>query len=249
MSLRSTVSKALHHVLRCYGGVDFYRVSPYTSASRRLALLAERLSSTLMFDIGANEGQFAAETLASGYRGRIVSIEPGSSAHAVLCRQASSHSHWQAASRSAIGERRGVATLHVAGNSVSSSLRAMKDAHADAAPESRYVNTETVEVITCDDLFEEFARPDDRGIILKVDVQGHESAVLDGAVCNLPRVDAILMELSLTELYEGQRMLEDQLMILDQLGFGVWDLDRGFMDPRSGRLLQVDATFVRHGVL
>ena len=125
----------------------------------------------------------------------------------------------------------------------------MKAAHAEAAPSSRYVATEPVDVVMFDDLFDAFATFDDQGIVLKVDVQGHEAAVLSGAGGRLSRISAILMELSLAELYEGQSLLRDQLSSLEAMGFGLWDLDRGFMDSRSGRLLQVDATFVRHADL
>lgn len=229
-------------------GCDFYRISPYTSAARRLGLLAKRLESTLLFDIGANEGQFAVEAFAAGYPGRIVSLEPASKPHSILCRRAAGLPRWQVARRSAVGGQVGTATLHIAGNSVSSSLLPMKAAHADAAPSSRYVADETVDVLTCDMLFEEFARRDDRGIILKVDVQGHEAAVLSGAARSLPRVAAVLVELSLTELYEGQPLLRDQLAALEAMGFDLWDLDRGFMNPQTGQLLQVDATLVRRGI-
>lgn len=238
---------AAHRAFR-FLGCDFFRISSYTSPALRLALLAKRLESTLLFDIGANEGQFAAETLISGYPGRIVSVEPGSGPHAILCHRASKHPRWQVPQRCAIGERKGVATLHIAGNSVSSSLLPMTASHSDAAPSSRYVDSETVEVLTCDMLFDEYARPDDRGIILKVDVQGHEAAVLSGAARSLPRVAAVLVELSLTELYEGQPLLRDQLAALEAMGFDLWDLDRGFMNPQTGQLLQVDATLVRRGI-
>ncbi len=212
-------------------------------------MLAHRLNSTLLFDVGANEGQFAEETLANGFPGRIISVEPGSVAHAKLRHRAASHPAWCVVDRCAMGERAGTATLNIAGNSVSSSLRPMKAAHAEAAPSSRYVATEMVEVVTFDGLFDSVATADDRGIVLKVDVQGHEAAVLSGAAGSLSRVSAILMELSLAELYEGQPLLGDQISVVEAMGFGLWDLDRGFMDSRSGRLLQVDATFVRHADL
>jgi len=246
MSMTHSLVQAAHRLWRC-AGIDFYRISPHTSPAIRLAMLAKLIDSTLLFDIGANEGQFAKEVLASGYRGRIVSVEPGKQAHQRLLANSAGHESWTVAAQCALGTEAGHAKLNIAGNSMSSSLRPMKEAHEDAAPEARYVATETVDVITLDALFASVACDDDQGIILKVDVQGHEAPVLSGGAGSLSRISAILMEMSLVELYEGQSLLADQLATLSKLGFGIWDLDRGFMDVRTGRLLQVDATFVRQG--
>lgn len=247
MDTGPSFKKMFHAFFRCFG-IDVFRVSPYTSPAIRLAMLADLIDSTLLFDVGANEGQFAFEAVASGYKGRVVSVEPSRKAHASLLKRAGKFGKWHVASRCALGAKSGQGTLNIAANSMSSSLRPMKALHAEAAPGAHYISAETVGVSTFDALFDSYASPDDRGIILKVDVQGHEDAVLAGADQSLSRVSAILMELSLVDLYEGQSLLPDHILALAAIGFKLWDLDRGFMDVRTGRLLQVDATFVRNEI-
>jgi len=215
----------------------------------RLAMLLDRLRTTVVIDIGANEGQFAADLRAAGYRGRIVSVEPLAAAHAALAKAAARDSQWIVADRGAVGAAVGKATLHVAGNSVSSSLREMTAAHLDAAAESQYVATEEVCVVTRADLIARYAGSSDAGVFVKLDVQGHERDVLDGAGNSLDTIGGIQLELSLVELYSGQALMQDQVTFLASHGLALWSLDRGFMDGKTGRLLQCDGTFVRESAI
>ncbi len=230
-------------------GIDFQRVSQYTAPMIRLAMLLDRLRATLVIDIGANEGQFAADLRAAGYRGRIVSVEPLSVAHTALTRAADNDSQWTIADRCAVGATPGKATLHVAGNSVSSSLREMTTAHLDAAAYSKYVGTEEVRVVTLADLIAQYGGGSDARIFVKLDVQGHERDVLDGAGDCLDTIGGIQLELSLVELYTGQALMPAQVAFLAARGLALWSLDRGFMDGKTGRLLQCDGTFVRESAI
>lgn len=230
-------------------GIDFQRVSQYTAPMIRLAMLLERLQTAVVIDIGANEGQFAADLRIAGYRGQIVSVEPLSAAHAALIRAAAKDSQWTIADRCAVGAAEGKATLHVAGNSVSSSLREMTAAHLDAAAYSKYVGTEEVRVVTLADLIAQYGGASDARVFIKLDVQGHERDVLDGAGDLLDTISGIQLELSLVELYAGQALMPAQVDFLAKHGLAVWSLDRGFMDGNTGRLLQCDGTFVRESAI
>lgn len=230
-------------------GIDFHRVSQYTAPMIRLALLLDRLRTTVVVDIGANEGQFAADLRSAGYRGRIISVEPLSGAHAALAKAAAKDSQWIVADRCAVGAAAGKATLHVAGNSVSSSLREMTAAHLDAAAYSKYVGTEDVPVVTLADLIAQYAGSSDSSVFVKLDVQGHERDVLTGAGEHLDTIGGIQLELSLVELYAGQALMPAQVEFLATRGLSLWSLDRGFMDGKTGRLLQCDGTFVRESAI
>ena len=115
-----------------------------------LPLLLRRFRVDVVFDIGANVGQFASELFGAGFAGRIVSFEPLSAAHGQLIETSQPEPRWAVAPRCALGESDGEATIHVAANSQSSSLVHMLDRHMQAAPRSRYIGSETVEVRTLD---------------------------------------------------------------------------------------------------
>jgi len=135
--------RAVKRVLRGFG-YDVIQYRPSSSDAAKLTALMRHAGVDLVLDVGANEGQFAQELRDGGYRGRIVSFEPLRDAHAKLARAAAGDSAWTVHERCAIGDHDGEVEIHVAGNSVSSSIRPMLEQHAQSAPESRYVGTERV---------------------------------------------------------------------------------------------------------
>ena len=80
---------------------------------------------------------------------------------------------------------------------------------------------------------------------MKIDTQGFEWQVLNGAQNVLPGIHGILLELSLIPLYEGQHLWQEMIVRLEQEGFTFWALQPGFVDPHNGRTLQVDGIFYR----
>ena len=227
---------------RC--GVDIVRFRPENSASAQVLAVLRHLGIDLVLDVGANTGQYGQGLREAGYRGCIVSFEPLSAAHAELQRNAGGDPQWTVHPRCAIGDHDGEIEIHIAGNSVSSSVLPMLERHADAAPESRYVGSETVPLVRLDSLAGAYL-PDARGVFLKIDTQGFEAAVLAGASEVLARCRAVQLELSLVPLYEGQQLWQHFLGEFRAKGFELWALLPGFVDVESGRTLQTDAIFVR----
>jgi FkbM family methyltransferase len=205
------------------------------------ALKAHGISEVL--DIGANAGQFAIEMRRAKVTGRIVSVEPLSAPFAQLSARATGDPLWSV-ERAAVSDAPGTLTINVAGNSVSSSVLPMLDQHAQAAPSSRYVATEEVPAITVDELVERHGMVPESAV-LKIDVQGYEKAVLDGAAKTLGRFGAVRTEMSLVPLYDGQALLPDLLELLTSAGLELWSVEPGFTDPVSRRLLQLDGIFFR----
>ncbi len=195
----------------------------------------------LILDVGAAGGGYALMLRDRGHRGRIVSCEPLPTSFERLRAAAADDPGWEVR-QIAVGAAPGTASLQIAGNADSSSLLPMLDAHTAAAPHAATVGEVEVEVTTVDDLLDEIARPDDR-VLLKLDVQGAESAVLDGTTLN--RITAIHLEHSLVELYAGSATFDALHGRLREAGFRLVDVSPGFRDPRNSQLLQFDATYLR----
>lgn len=223
-------------------GVDVKRLSPLSNFGLQVAATIARLDVDLVFDVGANSGQFAAELRANGYRRRIVSFEPLREAHRRLVQAARGAPAWEVHPRVALGSAAGEAVINVAGNSASSSLLPMNDAHRAAAPTSAYVGAEQVAVATLDGAAGE--RAFERGFI-KIDTQGFELEVLTGGERTLTRTVGLLLEMSLVELYAGQVLWLDLIAWLAARGFRLHALNQGFIDPVDFRTLQLDGIFVR----
>jgi FkbM family methyltransferase len=198
---------------------------------------------TAVLDIGANTGQFARALRRAKFAGDIVSVEPLQAAFDELCTHARSDPGWTA-ERAAVSDEAGTLTMNVAGNSVSSSALPMLDRHAAAAPGSRYVATEDVVATTVDELVTRHGL-DPATTLLKIDVQGYEKAVMDGAAKTLPQVGAVRTELSLVPLYDGQALLAELVDALAGHGLELWFVEPGFTEPGTRRLLQLDGMFFR----
>jgi len=224
-------------------GFDVVKRDPLPASIRRRALLARKQGVTVVLEVGSNRGVFIERLRAAGYRGRVVSFEPQQEAFEQLSATAAADPDWECL-RTALGSSPGSATLNVAGNSLSSSLLAMEERHATAAPQSGYVGTETCSVATLDSLRDTVLRSGDRAY-LKLDVQGFELEALRGAEASMEQVVAVDAELSFVPLYEGAPTIDEIVRLLDERGFGLTAIDPVFVEKSTGTILQVMGLFAR----
>ncbi len=239
MSLQHRIRLGLRRL-----GVDVERY-PASDPMFNVVRLLTHFGIDCVVDIGANSGGFASAIRGLGYSGRIISLEPLSGPFELLAAQASTDPGWDAI-RVAAGSEDGEIRINIAGNGgASSSVLAMLDTHANAAPESRYVGTEAVPQRRLDGLLPEYGIDSSHPVFLKLDVQGYEVAVLDGAVelFGAGAIAGLQMELSLVPLYAGAITYKEGLDRAERLGMSLMGLIPGFPDPLSGRLLQFDAVF------
>jgi FkbM family methyltransferase len=238
------IKRLLKRGLRTVGWrVARYRAS--TCPELQLTTLLKWKNVDLVLDVGANTGQFGRELREHGYSGRIVSFEPLSGAYEVLVDRIRDDPLWSAAPRMALGATRGEVRIHVSGNSVSSSILDMLPAHLMGAPESQFTGGEVVCLETLDAVWEKLVPANQRAVFLKIDVQGYEGEVLKGAEHALRNVLGVQLELSLVPLYEGQALYRDLIDHLGTLGFELCGVTTEFVDPITGRTLQVNGIFFR----
>ena len=191
-------------------------------------------------DVGANEGQFARLARAALPTSQIFSFEPLPECFAKLQAQFGGDRHFEAFPF-ALGASPAELTIYRSAYSPSSSLLRMGATHRRAFPHTTDVDEVRVHVETLDAVLG--GCPLDGHVLLKLDVQGFEAAVLQGARETLQRVSLVLVELSLEPLYEGEPLFDDVYRQLTSAGFtlrGVVDMLR---QPSDGRPLQVDALF------
>lgn len=225
-------------------GVEMHWYNPAQSQDARLMKLLSYHGIDTVIDIGANNGGYGRLLREGGYTGAILSFEPLADAYEQLCMAAAKSSNWHVAPRMALGAEEGEVEINVAGNSTSSSVLPMQELHASAEPQSRYVGVQRVPLRRLDGVEHEVIRQG-KSILLKVDTQGYEMPVLTGAGAVLDRVCGLQLELSLAPLYDGQIMYQKMIAWLSGKGFELWNVMPGFVDQRSGRMLQMDGVFFR----
>lgn len=196
-----------------------------------------------ILDVGANTGQFAYYTRKFGYRNTIISFEPLSSAFAILKQFSENDSKWEVVN-SAIGDIDGEIEINISENSQSSSILDMMPGHVKSAPDSAYTGKEKVKIQKIDTVISNYS-DNLEDTFLKIDTQGFEKKVLDGAEKSLKKLKGLQLELSMVELYKGETLITEMLNLIEEKGFIIYSLEPGFYDKKSGQLLQVDGIFFR----
>ena len=210
---------------------------------RRKLQLFKTYNINTIIDVGANTGQYGKLLKRLGYKGNIVSFEPLSAAFEKLTRRSKRYKNWTVA-KMAIGNTQGEIEINVSSNSVSSSILPILQAHVNAAPESRVVNKEKVAINKLDNIFNEYINAGEN-VFLKIDTQGFEKNVLEGAANCLEKILAIQLEMSLTPMYEGETLLQDMVEYLKTKGFVLCGIEEEFWSEQTGQVFQVDGFFVR----
>jgi FkbM family methyltransferase len=214
---------------------------------RRIKIVNHYRIDTL-FDIGANSGQYSLEMRRIGYRKRIISFEPQRRAYEKLKKAASGDDRW-IVNNYALGSEDIKGTLYVSANSWSSSLLNVLPLHLTNAPESEFISREETEIRKLDSIFNSFFREGDN-VMLKIDTQGYEKRILDGAEKSLDKIRIIQVEMSLAALYESETLFLEMINLLDKKGFQLLALeDTGMSDKATGRLLEIDGLFINNSGL
>lgn len=195
-----------------------------------------------LLDIGANKGQFSTVVRTCSPGAIIHAFEPlpaGADRFEALF----AGDHLTTLHRVALGEDSRTAVFHVTDREDSSSLLKPGKGQEDAFGVSR-TRTIDVQVRPLESVvnLEWFPHP----ILAKIDVQGAELEVLLG-IRQLKQIDAIYVELSFVELYEGQPLFEDVQKYLDECGFELRGVFNQAFTENFGPT-QADCLFVQRRV-
>lgn len=240
----TTLKSLIKYILKKIG-IDLKKYNPALTESGVIANVLKQLDIELVLDVGSNIGQFAKCVRDAGYKNKVVSFEPLLEAHHKLKKAVIKDALWIAHERCAIGDIDGEIRINVSGNSVSSSILPMLKKHADAAPDSKYHSSELTPIFKLDTLAPQYIKSVNN-IFIKIDTQGYEWFVLNGASETIGKAKGLLMELTLTPLYDGQHLWKDIVNRLESLGFTLWTIMPAFTDIKSGQTLQFDAIFIKN---
>ncbi len=205
--------------------------------------ILESVNTDLVLDIGANKGQFAKSLYDYGYKNKVLSFEPLTAIYDLLKQNSKANNLWNVYDRCCVGDDEKMIDINISNLIGNSSILEIKSTKFNV-PESHYINKENVSQITLETLNENQLIKQAKNIFIKMDIQGYEHFVLS----QLPKVNynivGFYMELSLVNLYEGQK---DYLYICNQLKeFG---FDLVYIIPesiRSLRMIQFNGVFLNN---
>jgi FkbM family methyltransferase len=195
-----------------------------------------------ILDIGANEGQFASLMRSECPQARVYSFEPLPSVHEKLV-AAFREDPQVVPVNLALGNENGSVPMNQSAFSPSSSLLPMGALHATEWPKTAQHTQVPVRLARLDDWMREAGLQEPGGLMVKLDVQGYERAVIEGGRDTIRRASLVISEVSFYELYEGQALFADIHQLMAGLGFRY----RGNIDQhysrKSNKILFADAVF------
>ncbi|PYQ40134.1 MAG: FkbM family methyltransferase [Acidobacteria bacterium] len=235
-------------VFQLLGGVKqravpvFARAGGVESLATHLAALLRLLEVDCVLDVGANRGQYARLLRRIGYRGRIVSFEPVPESFEELRRRAAGDPRWTTVPI-ALGAADTVLPLHVTSVTEFSSLRDPSDYARRTFPGTVVTRTVQVPVRCLDGLWAEHVRAVDR-VHLKLDTQGYDQQVLEGARDVLDRVVSVQTELAVKSVYDGVPHYTEAIPRLEARGFELTGVFPVLRDPQL-RIVELDCVMRR----
>jgi hypothetical protein len=119
----------------------------------------------------------------------------------------------------------------------------MADLHRRAFPETDSIEEIDVDIRTLDDALGSVELVSE--VLVKLDVQGFEDRVIRGGLQTIANANAMLIEVSFHELYEGQWLFDGIYRLLAELGFEYHGALDQLLDRGSSRILSADALFLR----
>ena len=221
-------------------GFNFRRYDP----THDLAELLKLYRVETLFDAGANAGMSGRYFRNLGFQGRIVSFEPVGPFYQQLVQEAAGDPNW-VCENAALAEAEGEQEINVSGGCGGASSFLKKTGTTwESASELEYVGRERVRVTTIDRAAQEHY-PEGRRLFLKLDVQGYERKVLEGASQTIPRIVGARVELSVSQCYEEEPSMFEMMNYLYGLGFRLCAIEEAWSDPQTREVYQMDGVFFR----
>lgn len=218
----------------------------YRSANKLLVFAAtehekplKSLSCHTVVDVGANRGQFALVARYVYPKAKIIAFEPLPEPSGKLINIFKKDKNFTLM-QCALGEQQERTEFHISKRDDSSSLLKISKKQSEYFPGTEECESIPVEVNTLDMLMPQFELSG--SVLLKLDVQGGELAVLKGGVSFLQQVTYVYVEASFVELYEKQALAYEVMDFLQKAGFALQGVYNVSYD-KLGLAIQADFLF------
>jgi FkbM family methyltransferase len=231
---------------RGYEMIPFWKMAERPLV-RHLQQVFARYGIDTVIDVGANKGQFH-DLIRNdvGFRGRIHSFEPVSSYAEGLKKKSVSDTAWKIHPY-ALGSAPGTAEINVTRSpGLNSFLAPRKDVVTGFWNDDSISGVEKVAIRTLDDvLAEEGIDCSRQGVYLKLDTQGFDLEVINGAGRSINGIRGLQTEASIRPIYHGMPTYGETLQKLNELGFALSGMFPVTSDE-SLRLVELDFVFINN---
>jgi len=208
-------------------------------------LLGEAVVDLTIFDVGAYKGDVTLIYKKLFPDSKVYCFEPFPISFSILKKNTSSQCNIFAINKG-LGEYTGKSEFHSNRSAPTNSILATLDESRHTWGDGLLDTIETIEIDM--ETLDDFVRNNhiDKIDILKLDAQGSEYMVLNGARNTLEegKIKMIYSEIIILPTYKGQKYLDEFLLLLRSYGFDLYNFFNCSF-TRKGMLRQLDAIFIK----
>jgi len=225
------------------GGIKALRWKPPSLASFEQVSALSKIEPNIrtVIDGGANVGQFARASVELYPNTQVYSFEPLAEPANKFRKNLSACSRVRLI-ESALGDFDGTTKFYPNAYSQLSSIHPFPENHQPKCSQDKQLDPTEVPITRIDTFFSkiDIQRP----ALLKLDLQGHELAALDGATETLKRVDYVLMEVVFARLYENTPLFNDLVNYMKSVNYA-FAAPLAIARDAQGLFAEMDALFSR----
>jgi FkbM family methyltransferase len=190
--------------------------------------------------VGANIGQFTIAAVNIFTDSKIYAFEPNPGPCKKLMANTTKFSNIEIF-HYAVGNKNTQHDFHIHQHDQTSSILNIKSGNSNVFPDLKEIKTINVTMTTLDSIF--YKRTLKRPVLLKLDVQGCENRVVEGAQKILKNVDFVVMETSFRPMYSKEPPFLELVELMNASNFRFSRPVSFFKNPQSGEILQADVLF------
>lgn len=225
-------------------GIEVRQFDPDLSLDTYLWMLFSTLNINCVLDVGGHRGEYATLLRNNSYQGEIITFEPVRESYEHLCQMAAHDPHWHI-HRMGLGNAASTLEINVGEGTNYSSFHTPSSYGHATNPRIAVQAMQTVPVKRLDAIIDEVtAHILNPRIYLKMDTQGWDAQVFEGAEGCLDQIFALQSEMSIQPLYNDMPAWLETLDQFQSAGYAISNMFAGFRD-NGLKLSEFDCVMVR----
>lgn len=195
----------------------------------------------VVYDIGANRGQFGRRVLASNFQGDLHSFEPLPGPFELLKKKSKKCPRW-VVHNLAIDTSSGEREINVSQNDEFSSFLELCAGIENEFSTSKVAHKVNIKTISFEDFLQQNQKLENKCGYLKLDTQGYDLEILRTIDLFAANISVVQIELSLRKIYEESPRYLEVIKYLDQKGYTITYIGHNNSGTKN-QLYEVDAIF------
>lgn len=219
-------SKLIKLILLYWDKINSLMKVPFLRSESSFIKLIIENDIDVVFDIGANIGQFVSLLKAGGFKGRVISLEPDETTFKIL------HSNFGEYKNVillnfGLDVKSGEKLLNISPDGGLSSSFLSLSSHLET--DHRYTGAKLIKTITLNNIIDSYVNPSEK-IFLKLDIQGYEGIILNELNLSAFNIVGFRLESSNIEIYQDAWTLGQIVTWIEKNGFRCSQIIEGDKD-------------------